>query len=204
MFAWQCANTPGVTNERYFTRMDSIPHDDTPLKQCTHPDCLQWYPATSEFFYRSKIAIDGLCPRCKVCRRAYSNARYQIPEVRDRMLAYDKVRNRSSKGQAQRKAYRRRPEAMLLCRIRVHNRNAREKSIPGKHTAQDIQLQYKRQKGKCYYCRQTLIKYNVDHVVPVACGGSNDPDNLVVTCPRCNQSKWRKLPHEWPEGGRLL
>lgn len=44
----------------------------------------------------------------------------------------------------------------------------------------------------------------VDHVVPLVKGGSNGPDNLVIACSTCNLRKNDKLPHEWPEGGRLL
>lgn len=33
----------------------------------------------------------------------------------------------------------------------------------------------------------------IDHIVPVALGGTNEPDNLVVCCTRCNASKGRGL-----------
>jgi hypothetical protein len=29
----------------------------------------------------------------------------------------------------------------------------------------------------------------IDHVVPLARGGSNDPDNLALACPHCNRRK---------------
>lgn len=37
-----------------------------------------------------------------------------------------------------------------------------------------------------------LITFEVDHVVPRVCGGSNHPDNLRVLCSTCNQSKGAK------------
>jgi 5-methylcytosine-specific restriction endonuclease McrA len=40
--------------------------------------------------------------------------------------------------------------------------------------------------------------------VPVSRGGSNDISNIVLACPSCNLQKGTRLPHEWPEGGRLL
>ena len=46
---------------------------------------------------------------------------------------------------------------------------------------------------KCPACRKKRsplpVAYHVDHDMPIARGGSNDPENLVLTCPRCNQSK---------------
>lgn len=43
----------------------------------------------------------------------------------------------------------------------------------------------------CRYCGQGApeVEIHVDHVVPVAGGGSNHPDNLVVACASCNSGK---------------
>jgi len=85
------------------------------------------------------------------------------------------------------------------------NRRAMKRNAEGSHTAEDIQRQYKAQKGKCYYCGSKVNNtYHVDHVIPLSRGGSNWPENLVIACPHCNSSKQDKLPHEWIEGGRLL
>jgi 5-methylcytosine-specific restriction endonuclease McrA len=68
-----------------------------------------------------------------------------------------------------------------------------------------VQEQYKNQCGKCYYCHIKVGQtYHVDHIIPLSKGGSNGPENLVISCPRCNHRKQDKLPHEWPEGGRLM
>lgn len=86
-----------------------------------------------------------------------------------------------------------------------HKRRALTLQAEGTHTAADIEAQYKRQRGRCYYCGEKVGKtYDVDHVVPLSRGGTNDPDNLVIACASCNRSKSDKLPSEWPQGGRLL
>lgn len=85
-----------------------------------------------------------------------------------------------------------------------HNRRARKRSTGGSYTPQEIEAQYKRQKGKCYYCSKKIAKYHVEHVVPISRGGTNDISNIVLSCPSCNQKKGNRLPHEWPEGNRLL
>lgn len=44
-------------------------------------------------------------------------------------------------------------------------------------------------------------EYHVDHVIPLVQGGSNGPENLVISCPLCNVSKGGRLPQEF--GNRL-
>jgi hypothetical protein len=49
----------------------------------------------------------------------------------------------------------------------------------------------------CRYCGGAEGGICVDHVVPLSCGGTNDPDNLVVACIPCNSSKSDRLLTEW-------
>ena len=95
--------------------------------------------------------------------------------------------------------------------VRLYKRAAAMKrysvvyNAEGYYTDDDIQRQYGHQHGKCYYCGERVgKKYHVDHVVPVSRGGTNWPDNLVIACGHCNCTKNDRMPHEWPEGGRLL
>lgn len=50
----------------------------------------------------------------------------------------------------------------------------------------------------CRYCGQSApdVKLTVDHVVPVALGGSDDPDNLVTACQGCNAGKSSIAPDQ--------
>jgi 5-methylcytosine-specific restriction endonuclease McrA len=83
---------------------------------------------------------------------------------------------------------------------RVHNakRRAQKQASGGVVTASDIRKQYKNQRGKCYWCGEKVEnKYHVDHVIPLSRGGANTPDNIVIACVHCNESKGAKLPHEW-------
>ena len=75
------------------------------------------------------------------------------------------------------------------------NRRAMEKSADGKHTGADILALAIAQKGRCAICKYTLEHgHHVDHVVPLAAGGGNGPDNLQLLCPPCNISKSDKDP----------
>jgi len=87
-------------------------------------------------------------------------------------------------------------------------RRARLRGAGGSYSAADIQHILSRQKGQCAEptCRVELGDvYHVDHIVPLARGGSNWPKNLQCLCRKCNIEKWAKDPIQWAqEKGRLL
>lgn len=194
-----------------------------PLKQCTrkenciHPDG-PVLPATIEYFYTYAPGEYGIEAECKHCRRDRSRRHYTANPEQGRENAHrwgksnpDKVRERSrlrrvTNLEYMRAAVRRSQNAHPDRKnTNTRNRRARKRAAEGMHTAADIAAQLKRQKSKCYWCGCKLIKYHVDHVIPLVRGGWNDPSNLVIACPHCNDSKGAKLPHEWEgSGGRLL
>lgn len=50
----------------------------------------------------------------------------------------------------------------------------------------------------CRYCGASApdVKLTVDHVMPLALGGSDKPDNLVAACVDCNAGKSSSVPDE--------
>lgn len=48
----------------------------------------------------------------------------------------------------------------------------------------------------CRYCHATDAPLTVDHVVPTALGGSDDPSNLVAACRDCNAGKASTRPDD--------
>jgi hypothetical protein len=50
---------------------------------------------------------------------------------------------------------------------------------------------------QCTYCGDEEGPLEIDHIVPVTRGGTNDHANLCVACRRCNISKSNLLLSEW-------
>lgn len=86
------------------------------------------------------------------------------------------------------------------------NRRARKRNAEGSHTAEDIGRLKKMQRYKCAVCAVCIKDaHHVDHVIPLARGGSNWPSNLQLLCPPCNFSKQAKHPVDFmQERGFLL
>lgn len=92
-------------------------------------------------------------------------------------------------------------------KAREHHRNrkARLKNADGHHTANDVMEIFKMQHGKCACCAIKLQDYHVDHIQPLARGGTNDRRNLQILCGPCNIRKHAKDPIDFMrERGKLL
>lgn len=194
-------------------------------KTCTK--CGREFPHTPEFFYAAKEIKSGLRGSCKDCDRL-RHKRYaaahpdkvkawkaaDIARRREAVRAYHaayyaknietELVKRAEYREAHREEARARDRAYYESnrdkfRVLNNQRRMRERAS-GSHSVSDIRNQVKRQRGRCYWCgKSTGDDYHVDHVIPIARGGSNGPDNLVIACPPCNQSKGAKLPHEFAD-----
>jgi 5-methylcytosine-specific restriction endonuclease McrA len=180
-------------------------------------------------FYKQKWCKDGCRPECKACfgidtqRRAKANPE-RTREYRRRSRA--KHPNRDREYYEKNKAilipkmveYNRKNKEAYLKKMRawrkanpekvqvwVRNRRAKLKGLAGTHTIEDILSLMDSQRGKCVYCRVDISKsYQVDHIVPVARGGSNDKGNLQLLCKACNLDKRAKDPLEYQRKRGML
>lgn len=188
--------------------------------------CGTVHPFTAEYFSRSKGAKFGLHKACKVCLGAkhkvwrernaeaqfeYHRQYYQANRERhlESKRQYREA-NREKVLESTRRTYRKRRGKYLQDKkryvaenrekLRTHWRNMRalRMNAPGKHTEQEIEQLYEDQEGRCGYCGITLHgEYQVEHIRPLARGGSNDIDNLVCACVECNQTKHTSTFEEW-------
>lgn len=130
-------------------------------------------------------------PAKEAARRRYVRLRLERPEVLREKAARVREKNREAirvQGRIHAKKWRaKNPE-----KVRQHERNRRalKRGAEGSHTVADIARIREMQRDRCACCRAPLRgKGNIDHIVPLAAGGSNWPSNLQMLCRTCNLSK---------------
>ncbi len=168
----------------------------------------EYYSSPENKEYKRTRAIERRSrPEVKERERAYKREYYNRPEVQEHIRAYSQEYLSQSEVQEHRRAYgqeySRRPENKERYRARNHIRRAHKVVAGGTFTKQDVQNMLKGQKGKCAFCKQRLVKYEVDHIIPLSRGGSNWPYNLQLLCRSCNRRKHDKLPHEFDGSGQM-
>ena len=125
---------------------------------------------------------------------------------RDIILAKRRLYNQKKKKERLEydKKYRQTPEG----KISSKNRNHKRRSITRNGDVTTLQLMELEQNAKvCYWCNISLkkVKVHIDHYVPLSKGGSHTLSNLVVSCPKCNQTKSAKDPLDFAQSlGKLL
>jgi len=74
-------------------------------------------------------------------------------------------------------------------------------------TAADREAVFRRAAGYCEYCGlhrdESYVSFHVEHVIAQQHGGSEDLDNLALSCRRCNLYKGPNISGLDPETGRL-
>lgn len=159
-----------------------------------------------EAFHFLKKSKDGRKSGCKECRS--EQARQWRLNNHDLALAKGKearIRNRTKDLVAKQRWREKHPEhqkrlvsewARRFPEKRnsiTRNYRARKHGASGTHTYADIKRLMLKQGGRCVLCETRLMRYHVDHVVPLARGGGNGPDNLQLLCPTCNHRKGARI-----------
>lgn len=190
-----------------------------PFKQCSNKEkCVQfgqqgWMPATVEYFPKDERYQFGVKSRCRACINGYQKEYRKLPHVKAKAATDNRTPERMEymrTYQAQpdiiqyRREWLKRPSGKRYVRQRAHNRRAKIVRAGGTHSTDDIVLLLKLSKGRCWWCGKKIKgeHYHLDHRVPLSQGGSNAPENLCISCPKCNLSKSDKLPQDF--NGRLL
>lgn len=72
-------------------------------------------------------------------------------------------------------------------------RRARRYDAKGRFTKFTIENLYCKQRGKCAVCSEYLHgKFEADHIIALANGGSNEALNIQLLCVECNRRKGAK------------
>lgn len=92
--------------------------------------------------------------------------------------------------------------------LRSSIQHGKRKGAEGTFTPDDVSEILRRQKYKCAECGVSVRSKksrHIDHVMPLALGGTNWPSNIQILCPPCNLSKGAKHPIDFAQRkGRLL
>lgn len=94
------------------------------------------------------------------------------------------------------------PDALSTYR---QNRRARTLKAGGTLSRGLSARLFKLQKGKCACCGLPLgTDYHMDHIMPLALGGSNTDDNIQLLRQRCNNQKHSKHPIDFMQSRGFL
>lgn len=175
-------------------------------------ECFRLRPGKAEYassYYRSNAG--KLKERAQVRWRTSPDAKLQDKacrdKKRDKIRAYDRMRAKRDRAKKKiiiaRWIESNRERHRLLRVATSQRRRARMKCAGGTWSASDVERALKAQRNTCWWCSKRLIDgYHVDHRFPLAREGTNQPNNIVISCPPCNFSKNARMP--WEFAGRLL
>lgn len=167
-----------------------------------------------------RYTVDGKCVAC-VAERASARARRWAKANPEKKRAHsqkwrnanpEKWRESNSRSKRARQSIytdRQRADYALnpeKYRVVERKRRAQMKGSSGTHTASDLAGILKAQGNRCAYCRADLsrAKKHVDHILPLARGGSNGRANLQYLCRPCNQAKSARDPVVFAQSIGLL
>jgi 5-methylcytosine-specific restriction endonuclease McrA len=184
------------------------------MKTCTK--CGETKPKTE--FYKNCGAKDGLLTYCKSCAKSNRASRYAANKDKEKAdgIAYyaanrDKARataaayraaNPEKCRAANSKSSKANPE---IRRIANQNRRARKRENGGKLSKGLAAKLLKLQRGKCACCSEPLGEdYNLDHIMPLALGGTNTDDNIQLLRQKCNNQKHTKHPVDFMQSRGFL
>lgn len=172
---------------------------------------------TSEFA-SDKSRADGLNVICRHCSALKSKAWREANGEANKQLCKAWYEKNKEKASANNKAWRaanaekvkatkKKHQLANLDRCRTYNQNRRAliKSSCGKLSPKLAVRLLKLQRGKCACCKADLgSDYHLDHIMPLALGGSNTDHNIQILCPPCNQSKQARHPVDFMQSRGML
>lgn len=177
---------------------------NTTTKRCTK--CGEHKPLSA--FSKDKRLARGLLAACKVCRSAAHKAWRE--ENKDKNIASKKAwyeKNKDSIRNKNREHYEANRDRYLALaaewrtankesrRIYGHNRRARQRDSGGRLSVLLSERLFKLQRGKCACCGKPLgDDYHLDHIMPIALGGTNTDNNMQLLRSECNLRKHAKHP----------
>lgn len=177
-------------------------------------------------FYGCSSTPDGLVPACKLCMKVSRRRPEVVAANRRRCAAYKKTEagraadhrghakyRKTAKGKLTAAAgaarfrasgghdamllrWQSRPEVKAKLRESCRRYQATKRAVTVEVVSPSAV--WERDGGLCWMCCEpvTLLKMQIDHVVPISRGGEHSYANCKTSCRRCNLHKGSKLPSE--------
>lgn len=179
---------------------------NTENKRCSR--CATVKPLSD--FHKDKSKSDGLNSNCKDCRRVVGSCWYKAntEKVNEKNRRWneankEKVAQAASRWVAQnpekaranaREWQARNPEKMKAARrLQSVRRRALNRGAAGSFTVIEWNNLCVHYGNKCLSCGAIDKPLTIDHVVPLAKGGSNSIENIQPLCQHCNNVKRTKV-----------
>ena len=156
-----------------------------------------------EAFMPNRLQKERFCsPRCVQYAWVEKNREHVSAYAREwsqspAQKAKQHERDQTHEARARRAAYMKTPAGKAAMRVQNHRRRTSGRWSKG--LFDQLMLD---QHGRCAgsHCRAPFseaVRAEMDHVLPVARGGTNSDDNAQLLCMTCNRSKGAKTMAEW-------
>ena len=176
-------------------------------------DCHPCRLASSRNWHKNnpdKVAASIEQRQTRPCGKCGAIDRYQSGPCRPCAILRSKNRDKDRQRESDKK-YRYKNRELYLEKIRQkrilnpikfrereREKEARRKGAVGKLSQGIEQKLFEAQRGLCVCCNKPLgDNYHLDHIMPLALGGTNTDDNVQLLLARCNLQKGAKHPDEW-------
>ena len=144
---------------------------------------------------------DGVCKPCKAKYRAANREKARDSVAKWRAANRDKKREYDTRYCAANSEARRKYQSAYQAanlekyRMQSHSRRARKRAAGGRLSPDLSARLFKLQRGKCACCGLPLgDDYHLDHIMPLALGGTNTDNNMQLLRAICNHQKYTKHP----------
>ena len=184
-------------------------------------------------FRANRSNKDGLSCECKICKSLIDKAYYKKNSKKIKEASSLWKKNNPEKARTSRDKYAKaNPEKVKAAhdlwrkenpekqkqairqweilnveakRIHRQNYNARKTKNGGKLDTNLATTLLLLQKGKCACCAEPLgSDYHLDHIMPLALGGTNTNNNIQLLHQRCNHQKAAKNPIDFMQSRGFL
>lgn len=187
-------------NQDRYKIIDGVEH-----KLCS--TCRNYIPMTKEYFNKRSASKDGLSYSCKKCERETAQKSYKRRQKKQKIKQYYEE-NREAYIERAKKRYKENKDMILSQQREWRNSDKGKKLMAeaGKRRRYRIKQQtpngrdYTRQEiierdsvfGQCIcqICGEPIDleagELHIDHIIPIAAGGSDTKDNVRCVHKRCN------------------